>query len=248
MADPRIVALLEDASSMADGLGIVSIVDAIIGLLMVSGLAYSMFLPPRSVGVHTSNRYGVGVIASKIHKLGVSIVRMGWSYAACSLAVCMEDDDSKSFATFTVRMQSGSQLFGKCQDNEIRYGSLSNSHTNQFLVCVTDGAPCSDESISVDGYMNKDKILAKCPSIATALEQGLKWTVLDKKVGMLYPSFPNLVQRARQAVAQQQNVKSKFEVMGQIQMLSTGTMTDDGTPAWDKILRVVLQSEPTCQD
>ena len=99
----------------------------------------------------------------------------------------------------------GSDKFGKSVENEIRYGSLACGHTNQFLVAALDRAVSDEEAISTDGRISIEQITKGDPQLSEALEKGLKWLVLDADVEDLYPSLPDLVQRARQAIGQVQS-------------------------------------------
>ena len=55
---------------------------------------------------------------------------------------------------------------------------------------------------------------------AEAIAEGLTWTVLDKVVAQLYPGLPDLIQRARNAVAQTHNSESNFEMLLEIQNMA----------------------------
>ena len=87
--------------------GLVSAVDAVFAILIALKLAYHANIHPSRVGVHPSNRYGVGVVASWVHSLISKIVGMGWSNHACAGAVCVENDEDRNCARFTHGIQSG---------------------------------------------------------------------------------------------------------------------------------------------
>ena len=100
--------MLED-----DQPGLVTLVDKILYRVEVLALAVRVTLPCGAVGVHPSNRYGIGIKANHMQLLGQKIVKMGWSWSACKEAICMEDSLSKSCQEFTVAFQSKSDKFGK---------------------------------------------------------------------------------------------------------------------------------------
>ena len=117
----------ENLNRNADGnepLGIVSIVDAILAILVAQGLAMWKRLLPNEVGVHPSNRYGFGVSWAIMHKLMSKIKRLGFSWFACQGAVCIEDDDKQTVANYTVKLQNSAEGFGRSKLTEIRDGSL----------------------------------------------------------------------------------------------------------------------------
>ena len=91
--DPSIVELLRQASE--DRSKLVTIVDRVVVKLVASDLAYKLRMPCGMVGVHPSSRDGYGVHDAEVHALGSDIVAMGWSWAACSHAICQKDDDTK---------------------------------------------------------------------------------------------------------------------------------------------------------
>ena len=111
MADPKIVEML--AGVKATDVGIVGIVDQVINMLKASGQAVPARLHPYTVGVHPSNRGGYGVSAVEVHALGKDIVNMGWSSAATTHAICIEDDDEHAIAEFTSTMQSSTSGLGR---------------------------------------------------------------------------------------------------------------------------------------
>ena len=71
--DPAMAELIEKAGKMdaaTNQAGVVAIVDQVLMQLVRKGLAIHVQLPPKSVGVHPSNRYGWGVSPTKALKLG----------------------------------------------------------------------------------------------------------------------------------------------------------------------------------
>ena len=117
------MALLQEAQELKDGApGIVTIVESVIALLGDAGLSWKMQIPSNRVGVHSTNRYGFGVSWARFHRLGKQIVHLGFSWQACSMIVCMEDDTSFKHAEFTVQMQNKAAQFGKQNKAEIKHG------------------------------------------------------------------------------------------------------------------------------
>ena len=209
--NPEIVSLLAVAKQCKDGAyGILSLVERIISILIDEGLAVKIQLAPKAVGVHPSNRYGFGINAHNMHRLLLNIFNLGWSWAACSMAFCVEDGPSKSIATFTIDMQNTSPLFGHSLYYEIVAGSLTCGHTNQSLVAAIDGANCDHTAISVDGHISTEKIKSK-HGFGEAMTNGSIWTMLKHQSVQLYPDLPNLIQRAFQGAGQVQNEETHFE-------------------------------------
>ena len=80
--------------------------------------------------------------------------------------------------------------------------------------------------------------------MAKALEQGLLWTILDPEVEDLYPSLPNLVQRARQAVGQVQHEESVLQLAAAVQELASQQESTGQNADFTAIAANVLQSQP----
>ena len=244
--NPEIVRLLDSIDIKNAGRSkIVSVFESILDLLSQDGLVRTnQRLSPKSVGVHPSNRYGFGVSSAAVHRLGKKIVGMGWSWTVCALAICIADSSTRRIAKFTVRMQRGSSKFGRSDENEVLYGSLSNGHTNQFLVSVIDGVPTTEECLAVDGRISQEKIKHGDDKIEDAWTKGISWTVLDSRCEELYGNaLCNLAQRARQAVGQVQNEESNWQIIMEIQNMVTEAFDRGEDPDFDAIEAVVDQSQ-----
>jgi len=248
VVNSKIVSLI--AAAEKHGGKIVSCVDSILELLIDLKLAYRMSLPPGMVGIHPANRDGYGVSATEVHALGAEIVFMGWSFLACQHAVCMEDDPSGTVAAFSAKLKNGSDGLADCQPGEIRYGSLSCSHTNQFLCCLLAGVQSEHKNLCIDNRMSPGMLSEQDPGIAKALIDGLSWIVLKAEVATLYPSLPDLIQKARNDPGRAQRQEGEVQVLLRIANLAKAkSTTTDGevTVDWEGVRKVLLQrkmSEP----
>ena len=88
---------------------VVSAVDKILLMLEESKLAYQQTIMPNLVGCHETNRNGYGLSPIEVHALGAEIGRLGWSWSACSHAVCVEEDANKSIGKFTANLSAMSE-------------------------------------------------------------------------------------------------------------------------------------------
>lgn len=153
--DPRIVALLQQADADPRNVAIVSIEQAIIAILLSTGLAWNgRRIASKHVGVHKSNRYGFGVSWSRFHRLGQKIMNIGFSWNACSNIICVEGSGDSDSADFTLKLQESAAGFGKQRRHELQYFSLGGGHLNQLFVAFDDAVPCSSNRISTDGRMS----------------------------------------------------------------------------------------------
>ena len=205
------------------------------------GLATYKHIDPMAVGVYWANRYGNQIDADSCHALGAKIVRTGWSNMHCQSAICIEDTDTYKSAQFTWRMQKSSPRFGESPPGKMKYGSLTCSHTNQFLVAALSGAQSRDhEDLCTNGHMDKARIIIKAPSMAEPLYKGMKWLVLKAQVADLFPSLPGLIIQIRQLLGRR---ISQFELLGGIDM-EISNATDPNSIDWRAIHEVArLESE-----
>ena len=239
MADPQISKLL--ASVHETDSRLVSVVDEVLAKLEASKLAWRVKLPPRLVGVHPDNRGGFGVSGSEVHRLGSDIVGMGWSHAATAHAVCVEDSADHKTATFTTSLAQSSPGLGVVDPEEIKYGSLSCSHTNQFLVAALCNVQSDYDSITVAGRIDKSK-LSRDTKLKEALEEGIMWLVLSNSATSLYPNLCELVQAARNSTGAIHHKENSVQILVKVQNLAVNmSKATGGTVDWNSVLRTVVQ-------
>ena len=217
--DPIIVELLAKADANREDVKVVTLVDQILKLLIAQKLAWYQRLRPRLVGTDPHNRGGYGISEVEVHALGSDIVGIGWSFSATSHAVCSEDDNDGTVAKFTAQLRASSPGLGNPDTKEVKYGSLSCSHTNGFLVAVLDQVPSEQEALCIDGRMNRAK-MSTDTALQEALDEGLTWLVISRKVRSLYPGFFDLVQHARNATGAVQRRENEVQLLVRIQKMA----------------------------
>ena len=115
-------------------------VETILQRCLEQNQAYRAQIQPGHVGIHPRNRDGGGVSWPHCHKLGNDLATLGFLWEECRHAVCIEDDDKKCIAEFTANFVAASKPhLAQVDARDIRYGSLSCSHTNQFLCAAIAG-------------------------------------------------------------------------------------------------------------
>ena len=238
LPDPEITAALANIDK--DDARIVSVVEDVLHKLQAAKLAWSMRLPPNLVGVDPTNRSGYGISEIETHSLGADIVTMGWSFSATSHAVCIEDSPSGEVAAFTRQLRSANPGLGS-ELTEVKYGSLSCSHTNAFLVAALAEVPTEFPALSVDGRMSLAK-LSQDVLLGDALKSGLTWLVLSHKVRVLYPTLTDLVQSARNAPGAAQRKESEVQLLVRMQRMATEqSKSSSGVVDWAGIGKVVAR-------
>ena len=217
---------LDDSNSR-----IATVIDTVLQTLEREGLAWRVRIPPKHVGIHPQNRGGWGVTPAGVHALGSKIVAMGFLPSETSHAVCIEDacGESRDFSQALCDTSDG--LLG-CSRAEVKYGSVSCSHVNQFLVALTAGVRTDYEELAVDGKMSFAK-LAEDKHLKYACEHGLNWLVVSAKAVERFKKLPGLIQAAKNATGAVHQAEDSFQILQQLQtmaasMAATGQLVDWG--------------------
>jgi hypothetical protein len=123
----------------------------------------------------------------------------GFSAAEAAHAICCEElPGSKSIEEFNRRLCEGSGLPPVEQDS-IAYGSLACGHTNMALRAIAASVPSDCPLLSHAGHMSLEQLRTRDTTYATAVEQGLKWTVLKHAVRRDYPRALDIIQAQTRA-------------------------------------------------
>ena len=237
--------LLDSVRGMQDS-KLVSIVDEALERLVKDSLAWRVRLPPKLVGVHPKNRGGWGVSGGNVHKLGSKVVEIGWSPSATEHAVCVEDFDN-TCAAFTEKLVKESDGLLAANEADVQFGSLSCSHTNQFLVCANAGVKTEFENIAVNGYMSKAK-LGQDPKLMDALTGGLTWLVISAKAVVAYPQLPDLIQAARNATGAVHAKEDSLQLLQKVQSMAAASQKIGKAVDWEDIFRTVVRMAHCTKD
>ena len=231
--NPSIVALLNEAKQNNGKL--VSIVESLDNEFLTQGLAYKLQIPCNMMGTHPCNRDGYGLHDSAVHSLGSEICAVGFSCGATSHACCIEDNASRDIETFSMHLCNSSDLLADVQPGDIKFGSLSCSHTNAFLKALMNEVPCDIESLSENNRMSLDKCCRADQGLKEACERGLKWLVYRSQVAVLYPDFCGLVQQARNASLQR--AESEVQLLLRIHEYAVAKTSTVGTIDWPAVAK-----------
>ena len=239
-------------------------VDFIMSRFCFGKMSWEAQLAPRVVGVDPTNRDGVGVTAENVIALGRDILFVGWSWAEVAKAVCIEAaPGSCVIEDFNKALTANNAALAPVEEDTIRFGSVSCSHTNAFLRCLRAGRVSTmgtelgagtdaSETLTLTAVRDRD------PEFAKAAEDGIRWTVLSHKVRELFPAFLGLLQSARNATGQVAKPEHEVQVMCRILTVAAATqrasavsdsLTASATscgPDWSVVKRAVLRSRPPC--
>lgn len=97
------------------------------------------------------------------------------------------------------------------------------------------------KDLSADGYLCKEKILAKCPSLRAPLETGLKYTHLCWEITVECPSLMRILSEADNAKHTVYNMETPTQTMYSIhaKALQRAAKTD---AEWDQVVTLSLRS------
>ncbi len=180
---------------------IVKLFDQMLTILILSGEAVEMELPPKMAGIHKANRFGKLMVHRTVHKKGAKIVRVGFSWKLCGpdKAVAFEDDpETRSCERVTIELTSSSDRFATYTPGNVKVGSVGCGHLNQFLASVGDNVPTDEASLCEHGgsTMSSTLLCAKDEGLKKAVNTGLRWTVVNHGIEKDYPMLPSIFQRA----------------------------------------------------
>ena len=169
-----------------DQTGLVAVINDIFKILWDDGLVYELKVAPEKVGPHKTNRGGTGVCERIVHQLLKNITDTGYSDDATD-PWAIEDDHEGTNRKFVHDLSKLSAKLATLPHTTL--ASLSNGHTNHALCCARAGVECDIPELSTRGIMCKAKIVGRCPSIETPINEGLTWKILRSKVAVLYPTL-----------------------------------------------------------
>lgn len=219
--DSSIASLLASVHKSGTHGKLVSVIDEVLDILMAEKRAWKMRLPPKFVGIHPQNRSGWGCSPTEVHRLGSEIVNMGFSFAATSHAVAVEDDGTA--ATFSESLTKTSEGRLGCDSQQIKFASLSCTHTNQFLTAVLSSCPSDVDHLTEHGCLSYSKLAAKDANLKAALDHGLEWLVIGASVVKEHPTLPDLVQAARNATGAVMHKEDAFQLLQRIASMASET-------------------------
>ncbi|CAK0877885.1 unnamed protein product [Prorocentrum cordatum] len=233
--------LIEEALPSADGL--VGMVDVTLEKLIAIGMAVWLYLRPHQVDIHPSNKYGLGIKAYEVHRLGAKIARNKFSFATTAGSVCTEDKNG-TIAQYTQEFQRLSNLFGKSPPESIIAGSVSSGHTNQFPVACLERVETKEKTLfDIDGRINTGQIQSKDKHFEKALGTGLRWLMVKKEAEECWPKLPFLIQSAKQATGQVQSEETHFELLLHIQAIASEQGRDGSVIDWARVKTEASKSE-----
>ena len=190
------------AVGMKDAEKLVQLMYQMIAILKANDIAYETEIPPMNMGVHPSNRTGKKIVGLNMQKKGLKIVKVGFRKELCGplKAIAMENNPTtNTIDTYTMNLAKGDPLFAQYVAGTIRGGSMGCGHLNQFLAATAYGAKTPHTSELSDpgrDTISKHRVCSNNDHLSTAVEKGIKWTMINFKAEERYPQLPHIIQRA----------------------------------------------------
>ena len=179
---------LSDASSEGKG-KMKTVLEKILQVLMLAGLAYKETMKCDRMGVHPDNRFGTGVDPVQVHTLLWMIVQQGWAWlevAGRAIAFAVSPKRAKEQRAFNENLVelSGGTLAPIGPD--LRALTVAGSHTTQVLKAVNGqikGMPEAFESQSSglwdgNGFLDQKLIFEACPEMQKAVADGIEYIIV----------------------------------------------------------------------
>jgi hypothetical protein len=231
----------------ADSGNVVRQTRSIIKLCRDAKVAIDMVIKPDYVGIHPSNRDGLGVNALDVHALLSDIADVGFSADEVH-AVCMEANAAGQTFTMQIMDASGGKLPQYERAETIKYCSLAGSHTNQALRCIVAGTAGNDARLCTDGAFNLQKVEQHDHAMAQACIHGLRWLVLPSRLFDTHPTLGALLQSGFNCSNQISRSESELQVLRRLHSswVQQAARVGDANVDYATIRSRVLRSKPPC--
>ena len=227
---------------------IVTLMDEMQQILIDSGVARKLRLPPKCVGVHPKNRGGNKMSPLAMNARGGKILSVGFSPKLCNVDRCwaFQEGDDRHIHKRMVEMTSSSAMFMDLED-EYLGGSVGAGHLNQFLGALNGGKPCSETKWKTDaGVWDKAKLIANDAHLAEFQSEGLWWCLIDKSVETDFPQLPVIFERGLNT-EHHIGVGETFDQMFvQVRSRAMSNTGGGGPPDYDIVAREIGKTQPPC--
>ena len=158
----------------------------------------------KEVGGTPFNRGNEGVLALRSHRTVSTIKTSGFSKPAIDPnLVALEDNPyRKEFAKYTASLHGMNPAYAPYKENEVKAGTLGASHAVHGFACVYEEVQSSQEGITVNGRISKEKVYANDPLLKSAVEGKLKFILVRWEVYAALPVACKIISKALNTVQQ----------------------------------------------
>ena len=201
------------------------------------------------VGSDNRNRAQLGVVATKVHKLGSDILFWGWSDEETRNAMCIgaKPGDATLIEFNENLVVDSGGLLPAVDRLKMSYFAISCNHTVWFLKSLAAKMPSDDPQLPLDGHLSLAQVESVDATFAKRAREGVKWTVLDWRVREHYPQIVALLIEARNGPGEINQRKSVFEVLKEIHTIAGKSEKQHGSTQWEYVRKIVSRTKPPCQ-
>jgi hypothetical protein len=239
-------------AKMADeGAALVTLRDDAFALLVSSKLMSVVKLHCMEIGFHPLNRGGAGIDPSEVIRKVLAFARVGFSMKEADNG-CVVESTSSAFeqANREIIRISGGMLAPVAFRGQLKFFTLTTSHTNQALRAIHGELKSSDPSIAVDGKISR-ALLERDHRLKTVLAEGLDYKVIPDAVAVAFPQLVELIMAADNVPQALSHSDSPCAQMLNMSRLAAMQITSDasGCIDWSAIIRHVgLTAPPNIRD
>ena len=220
-----------------------------VDLLISNKMITKMMLLPTLVLCHPSNRAKLGLNPFEVHRVGVKVVKIGFSREELRGAVCIEISPdvqtSQSQVAFNFSLVDKSDGMLAPTTGEEKYLSLGGGHMAAFLRAVAAACKtCEPFMADESGVLNKHKLLQDPVLKECAEGDGYEWLVVSWKVEVAVPEFTDFAQRALNAANSIASECTELEVMSS--MAEFAQMQEGKEIDWTQCQNAAISGSPRC--
>lgn len=222
-----------------DGSRLVSSMQGILQMLKSHNLAWDQVIVPAQVGVHSSNRDGLGLSSSEVRSLIDDVLAVGFSKSevkGIALELVPGDQTCKMFNKALAESSAGS--LAMLDPSAIRFASVAGSHLNAGLNCWLQGVVHNGQRLSLAHLSEVDH------EYWSACTNGTSWTVVSYEIEQAFPDFPVLLQSSCNVGNHLSRTESEVQLLRKI-FVAVTAHGHGGHVSWKNVSKQVLGSKPT---
>ena len=241
--NPKIVELLKQCRNKSDT-AIVSTYNEIKALGLQDKLLYNRKAGLPNTGVHIDNRDGTMVSGAEALKVLDGVCAVGVDMDLLKDATAFEEPLSRvSEKAYLQKCKNDPRLPSNVVPGQVEISSVACSHFAQALNMVLESKPHDNTAICMDGKLSRAMIVGKHPLLEPLFQDGMDWFVWKAKAAMMYPTLPDVAQRALNAKFSVQQGQDAF------QMFARAVLLLNNSPIEQKVqfaIKDILKGNPKC--
>lgn len=155
-----------------EGGNLAAFLEGALAKLKASGWAYVQTTNSLFIGCHPSNRDGQGISAGHVANLCSEIYDLGWCSGLQNPIAVECKPQSNEIQTFNEQLVPESGALPKVTQ-QLRFASLSSSHTNMMLRSFLQQVPHTDERLCLNGRLSIEKLAMTDELFHKAVTEGV---------------------------------------------------------------------------